>query len=187
MRLRSIAVVGCVIFVSLLGCSTGLEKKEYIKWVRDYQNGLHTKKVFGNFNFDLQYHPADFIRLANTSFQIDNDSLQYFTLNINLTDPRISIVDYNVRKVFEKQERVYYLSYQFQKDIYLEENGDRLPCLLFHFEQAINQTNSKTFLLAFKNKYPDSGEAKLIIESGLFGSLPMKIKVSKTHPTLRKI
>jgi hypothetical protein len=169
--------------------SCGLEPNEYIAWVRDYDNGLHVKKSFNDFEFDVQYQTPDYLALISPSSEAHvNDSLQHYILNIGVVNSSISIAEYKAENLSDKQRRLYYLSYNFQNDIFLEEEGAVLPCVLFHAEQSLSPGNTKTFLVAFKgNPSRDEGETKLIIKSDLFGSLPVKIKILKSSPTVRKI
>jgi hypothetical protein len=173
-----------------ISCQSRLEQKDYIAWVRDYENGLHVKKSNAEFTFDLQYQPSAYVWLqrhgAGTE-KIDTTEIatiagtQYYILTIAVERNDVDFIDYNVKDIKEKQQKLYYFSYQFQNDIFLEENNTRLPCVLFHFERSIDLNQNCTFILGFENQNSDSKEAKLIIQSQQFGSLPVKIKVSKTN------
>jgi hypothetical protein len=164
------------------GCNR-LGKAEYLAWVTSYENGLHVKRAQNNFVFDVQYQPLDFIQLTNPSKNID--SFQYYMLKISSADGVGNIVSNGAQSPIEVQQNQYYFSYTFQQDIYLEDNGVKYPCLLFHFEQSTGRVNEKTFLLGFDNTF-DSQEVKFVIDSDHFSSLPIRIKISKRNPTLQK-
>jgi hypothetical protein len=179
-------VISSIVSVfSFFGCQNSLSKDEYVHWVLDYNNGLHVNKKFGEYLFDVQYQPRDFIRILRNDFNFD-DSLEYFTLQIHLKDSTSDFMTYHVSNVVEKQQRLYYFSYLFQDGIFLEEANEKHPCVLYHFEQA-DVLHKRTFILAFeKSASKQIKEAKLIIDSPYFGSLPIAIKISKVNiPSLK--
>jgi hypothetical protein len=181
----------CATFLLSTSCSKELEREDYIKWVRDPKNGLHTIKESSGFVFDLQYQPSDYVWLQssekgqiNSVYQPDN--IQHFMLTVSLTNPALDLINSNIDNNGEKQEKLYYFSYQFQNDIQLEENGKSLPCVLFHFERPQDLKNGRTFLLGFENQDQKVKVAKVVIQSEQFGSLPIRIKVNKENiPTLK--
>jgi hypothetical protein len=172
--------------ISMMSCSGQLDKNEYVKWVQSYENGLHVRKEWSQFVFDLQYQPSDFLALTNsertreTSSSSKSSPLQYYLLTISCKDPQYDILTYDVANITEKQQRVYYYSYLFQQDIFLEEAGSRFPCVLFHFEQA-GMNSGRKFLLGFDAPVEEEGESTLVVQSSQFGSLPIKITVTKQN------
>lgn len=161
-------------------------------WVRDYKNGLHVKKTFSSFVFDLQYQPSDYVTvLKNDASPVSkgghDTNIEYYTLKVSLTDPRRDIINFESQSGAEAQRRKYYFSYLFQEDVYVEENGKRFPCVLFHFERPEFQKTG-TFVLGFER--PEGSlpgtETRFVIESPYFSSLPIKIAISKTDiPSLK--
>ncbi len=179
----------CLLFASLLflSCSKQLEKGEYVKWVNSYDNGLHVKKDYGDFVFDVQHEPKVYHSLIRNDGSVTKkDDLQYYTLKIGLKDPTQDLLLYNINDVAGKQQNLYYYSYLFQNDIFLEEDSYELPCVLFHFEQN-DLLKTRTFVLGFENPHKESvEESKLVIQSSQFGSLPIKIQISKRNiPSLK--
>ncbi len=178
---------------TITSCHGNLDKKEYVAWVRDYENGLHVKKQQIPYYFDLQYQPMPYMMLQRASSSSASEgqdksesAIQYYTLSIGLEDNSMDILRYQITNQAEKQQRLYYFSYQFQNDITLEENGKVFPCVLFHFESEATVNNARTFVLAFERSPTASKEATLIINSGTFGPIPVKIRVSKDHiPSLK--
>jgi hypothetical protein len=185
--LASAAVLVCMLSVA---CTRQLDKVNYIQWVQDYDNGLHVRKTVSEFVFDLQYQPAHYATLVadGAPTAITNDSMQYYVLKISLRDSSKDLLLYNVRDNTDQQRTFYYYSYLFQHDIFLEENGSRLPCVLFHFEQN-DLRIERTFILGFEHLpgKQDIKESKLVIDAGQFGSLPIKISVSKENIPILKI
>jgi len=177
----------CVCLIVFISCSSSLDKKEYIRWVESYDHGLHIRKTNGDFSFDLQYQPAQYVALQRMLSSADtfNDSLQHFVLTITPIDNQ-DFIDHDVHDIAEKQRRLYYFSYLFQNDIHLEENGHRVPCALYHFERQSDLKKSRTFVLAFESIKESSDEVTIVINSDQIGSLPVKIKVSHGDiPSLR--
>ncbi|HEY0770102.1 MAG TPA: hypothetical protein VGD31_07180 [Sphingobacteriaceae bacterium] len=167
-------------------CSSSLDRDEFIAWVTDYENGLHVKQEHEPYIFDLQFQPADFVRLQrqDNTTHADLKAMQYYTLKIG-TNGQGDFLSTGVSSHIEKQQKLYYFSYLFQDNIKLhEENGDVLPCVLYHFEKGLNKES--TFVLGFENPLPLSKSASLVLESEEFGSFPVKIKISKDNiPSLK--
>lgn len=183
---RFIGVLLCF-FLSgcCISCNSALSRDAYVAWVRDYDNGLHVKKQFSGYDFDLQYLPSQYVMLqrsgAVTEGQDGQATLQHYTLSVSLENKAADLISHNIANSIEKQQKLYYFSYEFQQDITLEENGKVLPCALFHFEKGSGLSNVSTFVLAFENSEVPSAEATLVISSEHFSALPIKIKISKDN------
>lgn len=190
-------VVGNIFRVDLIvllffftGCNTRLDPESYIKWLRDYDNHAHTKITNDEFVFDVQYQPSEYVLLmrgvkaasrnAITQELQKLSDIQYYVLTLS-TISKVDLIRYGVNSEVERQQKQYYLSYNFQNDVTLEENGHTLPCVLFHSEQSAGVDGGRTFILGFENSSKNSQEAKLVISSQLFGSLPIKISVKKSN------
>lgn len=189
----SVFRVGCLIssFV-FFSCSPDLSKEAYIEWVRDYDHGLHVRKKSSEFVLDLQYQPSAYVWMQQHPAGLRNggqqeasiDSLsdiQYYTLTVSIDHTNYDFMDYNVRDEAEKQQKLYYFSYLFQNDLVLEENEETLPCVLFHFERQGDLGRHRTFVLGFESPDRTAKEARLVIRSRYFNSLPIKIKVNKDN------
>jgi hypothetical protein len=173
--------------VCLISCTPNLDRTEYIKWVQDYENGLHTRKTFSEFIFDVQYQPGPYLALLKQQTPIaDGETLEYYTLRISLSDPTTDIIGYNAHSHTEKQERLYYFSYLFQHDLYLEVEGRRIPCVLFHSEST-DLKKVRTFVLGFEGGGNiTSDDVTFIINSPKFNALPIRIKIRQQDiPTVK--
>lgn len=184
---REVKLLSVIIsFVVLYGCVNELSKQDYVRWVRNYDNGLHVQKEVGVFSFDIQYQPSDYLKLVNQGNSVESnqsDSMQYYVLRIGLAHSKDDIINYQVQSISEKQQRLYYFSYLFQNSIYLEDGGVKHSCALFHFEQS-DLEGARTFVLGFPQS--QGGEPCLIIDSPIFGSLPVKIKIYRHDiPTVK--
>ena len=183
-------VVGVMAGVVMMSCSGELDRGSFVAWVRDYSNGLHVQKEQGEYVFDLQFQPLDYVLLQRNAEMTQAGyqqalqeiaGLQYYILTVSLKDKNVDFMDYGVQNEREQQQRLYYFSYLFQNDIRLEEGAERLPCVLFHFERSGDLKNSRTFVLAFEDHQQAFTEAKLVIDAAAFGSLPVRIKISKDN------
>lgn len=176
-------------FLIFISCSGPLNKKQFIQWVEDYKNGLHVQKATDEFIFDLQYQPPQYLLLqrnGNEKSANDTDDLQHYLLTISMREKTLDLMDYGIHDLSEKQRKLYYFSYQFQNDIHIEENGKVLPCILFHFERQADLKLGRVFVMAFEKTKELSDETYIVINSEQFGSLPIKIKISKKNiPALK--
>jgi hypothetical protein len=165
--------------------------------VEDYENGLHTKRIVGEYTFDLQYKPSTYLLLqqqppngleanvdpaALTAFE----EMQYYTLTVGLSDLKTDFIDYHVSNVADQQRKLYYFSYSFQHHIYVEEGGIKYPCLLFHFERSYDLKPTRTFVLGFGKPAQDFESARLVIQSPWFGTEPVNFTIEKKNiPTIK--
>ena len=173
-----------------VGCQSNLGKSDYIDWVQDYENNLRAYKKVGEYFFDLQYQPPEYLQLIRQHYNEGAekpisptvaDDLQYYKLEIGISDVATDFINYGIESIADKQKKTYYLSYTFQNDIYLKQAGESLSCVLFHFERSVDLKSSRTFVLAFENRFKGEQQAQLVIDSPLFGGVPVKIKVSKMN------
>ncbi|BDD12871.1 hypothetical protein FUAX_53030 (plasmid) [Fulvitalea axinellae] len=75
----------------------------------------------------------------------------------------------------DKQRFLHYLSYAFEKDLYLEAGKEKFPCVFLHFERSFDLSPARRFSLGFSGKNLRGRTAKLVIDSDRFGTGPVKI------------
>jgi len=159
----------------------------YVNWVQDFENGLHCKERVGDFVFDLQYIPGEYLKLMeNKTFELDNHlnaGFQQYQLSITVPESEDNLLTHNSIAEQDIESKLYYFSYRFQYDIHLEENGVMLPCVLYHFERSLDLANSRTFLLGFENRDSLSTEADLIIQSDQFSESVIRLRILKNRPS----
>src|SRR5690606_37110039 len=113
----------------LQACSGPLEKASYVDWVQSYENGLHIRQSVDDYIFDVQYKPLDYVALqslqepfSDQQFQQkrkDLGELQYYTLTVSPQKGQGDLLSgYSLE---EKQRILYYFSYLFQDELYLDE------------------------------------------------------------------
>jgi hypothetical protein len=155
--------------------------------VSNEDNGLIKTKMIGEVSLKVQYKPIPYVianelrtnDIKNTTYQArtkELEGMQYYNLTLDINDAR-NILNYKVSNMAHQQDRIQYLSFGMQQDIYLEEDGKELPCKLFHFERTYNIAKERTFLLAFEQA-PNTRfkEKTLVINSSMLGPGPIKIK-----------
>lgn len=185
MKASKITVYSCAfILILFLSCQQQLDTKDYFFWIENPENELHVIKTSNEFVFDLQYQPYEYLNILgrnsrNLEAKQAGQETQQFLLKISHQDSKNDWIRRGSQK--EIQGKLYYFSYLFQEDVYIEENGVVLPCKLYHFEQSQSFGVDKVFLLSFENRFPKSQSATLVINSEYFGSLPIRMKVSKSN------
>lgn len=189
MTRRTLNYTAILFMLSLAACSGRLEKNDYVKWVRNYENRIHQQKEIGDYILDLQYQPTDYVLLQRTNGEVEKEqmeglraeieNIQYYILTLKIKDKDIDVIKYGANNAKEAQERLYYFSYQFQHDIYLEEDEKRLPCVLFHFERSADLQAGRTFVLGFENQNAKANT--IVIDSKRLADMPIKINISKEN------
>jgi hypothetical protein len=162
----------------LAACDLSPAEKQ--AWARDYSNGLHVRNVKGGLVYDVQYTPGWFVETNSMSSQ--ENAIQQYWLEITEEGTGASIIEYEAASHEQLQQRVYYFSYQFEQDIYLEEAGVKLPCVLYHLEKDRGLGQGDRFVLGFEDSVK-SDEAVLVIASDYINSIPLRIKISKKSPS----
>jgi|SRR6218665_2368292 len=167
-------------------CSCGLNKEEYVEWVRDEKNGLHQKKIAGNYQYEVQYMPQEYLKLLRHGHQVSREQWEQDTVrsNAQVFSLKITCVNDSLAQRLKeasdesKQKRDYYFMYLFGKDIKMKDEESARSPIFSHFE-----TGQKEYQLAFEGK--SQGEATLIIASPLLDKNPTEITVNRSAPKLK--
>lgn len=174
-------------------CSSSLDQEQYVRWVESYVHGLHVKTTVNDYTIDVQYKPTDYVALQRmdernspqsfAAARAATKNLQYYTLTVSATNAENDLLLHGT--LAEKQRLLYYFSYELQQAVYLEENGNRLPCVLYHFERSYGLKSGHTFVLGFERIVANDEKATLVIDPPLFSPEPVKITLNKQAiPTL---
>lgn len=153
------------LYISILltiSCTkTKLDPTGYAQWVENEENGLKVQRKTGNFEFELQYKPADYMVLMEQKKKVTARSLeqrkrelgamQHYTLKIKALDQTRDILRSGITDERQYYERLEYFMSYMQDDISLVEGTDTLPCLLFHFERNYGLAPYSSMVLAFES------------------------------------
>lgn len=179
-----------------------LNKKDYVKYITNEDNGLvHTKEI-NEIEFQIQYEPINYKVLkkvknrAFTQNQYKQDverfkGSQYFIFKIALKNKQGELLKYQASSQEEYSNRVQYFSYSMQNDFYLLEGEDSLKCNLFHFERTYGVSPFSTFVLGFDSKneliekatsYQENvrNDKVIVYDDKVFGIGPIKYKIRAT-------
>jgi len=183
-------VVGllCCSLLFLFSCKKEYSNKEIVSWVKNPENGLRKSKEIDGLKLDVLYKPhtyllADKLKdkdLSPEEYQKEKEqlgNLQYFDLRLGTVGKRWGdILNYKVNNVEEQQDRIHYLSYQMQNDLFLIEGNDTLKCRLYHFERSYDLAPHRTFLLGFEQGHLPNEDKILVLDSESFKTGPLKLK-----------
>ena len=180
----------CVLLL-LFGCNEqSLTSVEYAKWVKDKANGLHQVKEVGNYHFDIQYKPIDFVIVNERKGDVSDkegfkkrkkelDELQYFDVKISLKEGG----DFLKEDIENKEEfyrKQYYFSFDFQKDLKVQQGDSIYDCVLFHFERDYDLSGARTFVLGFKrDKSKEVKDKILILDTNYLGAGIIRTKIKE--------
>lgn len=135
-----------------------LERGAYVQWVEAPENGLLLARSIGEYEFALQYKPAEYIVLQENGPDVpaaklqqgcaDIADMEYFTFRIGKRDGSDLLKD-DVSTTDQFTSRLAYFSAAMQHDLFVVSGTDTFPCLLFHFERTYGVDPRSTFLLGF--------------------------------------
>jgi hypothetical protein len=197
-----------LLMVLLAGLAfTGCGKKElvpldYVAWVEDSSNGLRETKVFGEIEVTAQYKPAEYVvaieqRQTELDTKVllkrkeDMKGLRHYMIRFSTVDKSKDFMKYDIASEEEYYAKQNYLSFGFQQDIALVEDGDTLPCVLFSCVRNYGISPNVDFAVAFESKRNTEEPAGqvLIINDQVVGVGTMKFSISKetikSIPTIR--
>jgi hypothetical protein len=184
--------------------SKSLLPSEYVNWVQDEKNGLKKEKNIEDITFFMQYKPVDYVicqeekndsikkELRNKKASELSD-MEYYDLKIMITNGEGELLKYGISSPQDYNERVKYYAFQMQNDISMVENGDTIPCGLYHFERAYDVSPFSTFLLGFKKSKKEKvdGEKTIIFYDKVYDKGIIKFtfnnKEQNNIPKLRTI
>ncbi len=171
--------IGLWILCYCTGCGP-IAPEEYRQWVEDPDNGLVQHKEAGDYRYELQYRPLAYSALQHygpsmqsaelDTYTKENGGLQYLELKLSPKNGK-DLLQFGAQSEEDLQRRAYHFSYRMQERIFLEQQGQRFPCVLYHFERSFDLKPGRTFLLGFAAAPEKTGiDCKVIIEDPFLGS-----------------
>ncbi|MBI3518036.1 MAG: hypothetical protein HY062_01595 [Bacteroidetes bacterium] len=169
-----------------------LTPADYMSWINDPTHNLKRSKKISEFDFTLFSKPVDYlISLDQKTETIDRNkyselkkefgNLLYFDFKIEVHDIPTELLKYKVSGEAEYQRRVTYFAYEMQKDFFLVDHFDTIPCVMFHYERTYDIVPYVKVLLGFnplKNNTENTFE--FIYQDRVFNNGPIKFTIRKT-------
>lgn len=176
--LKGFVSLFCIAMVLVACDSKKLGMKEYLSACADTNQSIRVVKDMGEIKFKLQYLPTDLLVLqrghkanrlsvkALDSLRAAYDTLQFYTLTIE--NGRGHTEPIGDQKDFQNYgQAIDYFSFHAQRDFSILQNGDTLPCILYHFERSYSLAPKNVISLAFKSK--GKGDRVLMYNDRVFG------------------
>ena len=164
-------------------------KEELLTWVNASENTYRTKKL-GDFEFSLKRLSPDIMALqelqGNTSdkqafeeAKSHYTGLIYYRLNISNNQFHRELLKYNLSGSDEYTDRVAYCSFQINRDLYLTNGRDTVPCAIHEFERTFNIESGLNFVVAFP-VIDLNRDHTVVLQDQLFDNGIVKFSFGKT-------
>lgn len=182
------------LFFSCESKQQSLTPRAYADWVTNINNGLQKSKKLKEYEFKTQFKPLDFIvvqeeKTDELSTELLQDRKQelgnnywYFNFRITNTEGTLSPVGSGVQTDQQYQERLSYFTFEMQQDLYLIQDQDTLPCLLYQFVRNYDVAPFVEFALGFKSTKEINLNQNItfVFEDKLLGVGTTKLLFNKT-------
>jgi len=168
-----------------------LTPKEYVKWVKEPENGLVKEKKMNELQFSLYHLPSAYMvcnEIKNekiskqqfVSIAAQYEDFEYYMLKIEAMGFNQELAKFQLQSTQEYEERIKYFAFAMQQDIYIEtENGNSFPCEIFHFERIYNIAPYTTFMLGFaKENLKNTSYRTIVLNEKIFNKGLLKFKWS---------
>lgn len=156
----------------LEACAGTLNRREYISYVKNEENGLLKKIMVGNFIYRVQYQPIDYLALLESGELAQRNQIKkrreelagtaWFSISLQVNGAAESPLRYNLTDDNEYNERLSYFLHLAQYQIKLIYGVDTLRPSAYLFENNYNLTPMETMVVGFT--FPD---AQQLIEKDL--------------------
>lgn len=157
---------------------------EFRDWVNHSSSPLIKQKEIAEYNYELKYLPVDYLitnevktdvleKDLHDSLANEYNGMEYFELKLSVDHFNDEPAKYNVGDMSVYQQRIMYLSFAMQDDIYLEfPNGNKAKCKLYHNERIYGVGPYSKFLFGFSKEDidPNTDEFKVVINDQLFNT-----------------
>lgn len=140
---------------------TTLSPAEYIGWFKGNENHLRKVQLVNGIQYTLEYRSPELLALLQqqneniTKTELDSvmkdfSDLMQFRLLIEVPGSGQEFLKHNLSVDSDYEGRVKYYAFDMQKDVFLTtQNGDSIPCAMYHFERTYNVSPASVFLLGF--------------------------------------
>lgn len=163
-------------------------KDELVTWVNTSENTNRTKKL-GEFEFTLKRLSPDMMALQEVQGNTTDakayeeakshyTGLTYYKLNISNPNYHRELLKYNLSGPDEYTDRVAYCSFQINRDLYMTNGHDTVPCAIHEFERTFNIESGLNFVIAFPLIDLEK-EHTVVLQDQLFHNGIVKFSFSK--------
>ena len=140
-----------------------LPASEFEAWVANPDNDLMKDKEMNDLDFKICYMPRE--KLAINELKGDGyteaqfrdackhyNGMSYFNFRIGLTKGSGELLKYELASAQQYNDRIDYMAFRMQKNIFLVQGRDTLYPGLYHFERIFEVAPFATVMLAFDNQ-----------------------------------
>lgn len=136
---------------------------EFLSWTANTEHELSKSKELSDITYNLFYMPAQVMahtELKGTDYTKEElekasahyTAMSYFNFRIGIPKGSGELLKYDLRSAAQYNDRIEYMSFRMQKDIFLVQGKDTLYPGLFHFERIYEVAPYATVMLAFDNE-----------------------------------
>lgn len=176
------------------GCGkSSLLPVEYVYYMESSESGMRQEKTIEDIQIIVQYKTAAYIAVKEEK-KVEKKSvkeiisklkgMQYYTIKYSLSHSEADIMKYQLASESDYYERLNYMSFGMQQDVFVVQGKDTLPCVLFNHVRNYGISPYTEIVLGFEEK--ESGEKykeskTLVIEDKAFGLGYMKFLFAKNN------
>ncbi len=136
-----------------------MDKQEYVRYIKDEQNGLSKQISVGDWVYMFQYKPVEYILLLENNEEASAEEngrrkmlngAVWFNISFRRVDNDISPLRFGISSPEEYEQRLMYFLNNAQKQITLiYGKGDTLSQIGYLFENNFNLTPHETMVVGF--------------------------------------
>jgi hypothetical protein len=170
-----------------------LAPEDYVSYCNNESNALIQKREFGTLLYSIKYETVEYKALqelfgvnktidkkAFEQLRKEYEGLCYFTFKIESPGSQKSPIKSLARSEEDLAKLNMYCQTGLQQAFYIESNGIKIPCVLFHIEDDHNLANYNIISLAFeKDKIGQTQDFTLVFDDPLFKTGLIKFNISK--------
>jgi len=157
-----------------------LPMNEFLAWVANDENELAKTKELNEIQYKMCYLPKQtmaYMELKDEAYTNEQfmqacehySEMSYFNFRLALTEGSGELLKYGLGSAAEYNERVNYMAFKMQDDIFLIQGKDTLHPGLFHFERIYEVAPYATVMLAFDDKkFDKENEFTIVYDDQLF-------------------
>jgi len=161
-----------------------LDYGHYLSWYESGDNPLKKMQVMGDIEFGCTLLTPDYFRARDmasgeTNEVKDQDSSEYFKMDIRIKDHSVEPLHFKVSSEQESFERLNYFVSSIKDDVNLVVGLDTFSCLLHHYERVYHAGNAIRLLFVFDH-LKEKGNRKIVLDDKVFGSGKILFNFSET-------